>query len=273
MEPVIVREGAGPLVLGFPHAGTYVPDEIYAALNDEGRILRDTDWHIDTLYADLLPNVTTVQATFHRYVIDANRDPSGQSLYPGQTTTGLVPLTTFDNMPIWRAGRAPDDPEITRRLEAFHAPYHEELQRQLDRVKAQHGFAILYDCHSIRSIIPWLFDGTLPDFNIGTDGGRTCAPEIEAAVHQVCEQSGRSTVLNGRFRGGWTTRKYGQPGEGVHAIQMELAQTSYLARETPPFDLSPERCATMRSHLTEILAQMLQAATALRQRHEKEDMP
>lgn len=262
MQPVEIIEGDSPLVLGLPHTGTWVPDDIAAALNDEGRLLRDTDWHIETLYDGLFKGATTVRATFHRYVIDANRDPSGASLYPGQTTTGLVPLTTFDNTPIWREGHAPGSAEIERRRTAFHAPYHAALAAQIQRVKAIHGYAVLYDCHSIRSFIPWLFDGTLPDFNIGTDQGRTCAPAIERAVHDACVATGRTTVLNGRFRGGWTTRHYGRPQDGVHAIQMELAQASHLATEAPPFDLSPVRAARLRDQLTEILHQMMRAAQA-----------
>ena len=260
MDPVEITLGDSPLVLGLPHTGTWVAPEIAARLNDEGRLLRDTDWHIEALYDGLFDGATTVRATFHRYVIDANRDPSGASLYPGQTTTGLVPLTTFDNVPIWREGHAPDATEIARRRAAFHTPYHAALTAQIQRAKARHGYAVLFDCHSIRSVIPWLFEGTLPDFNIGTDQGRTCAPAIERAVHDACRATGRSTVLNGRFRGGWTTRHYGRPPEGIHAIQMELAQSTHLATETPPFALSPDRCAVLRAQLGQLLGQMMDAA-------------
>ncbi|MDO6585161.1 N-formylglutamate deformylase [Salipiger sp. 1_MG-2023] len=260
MDPVRITRGNSPLVLSSPHTGTYVPDDIRAKLNDEGQRLRDTDWHIEKLYAGLIPDATCVQATFHRYVIDANRDPSGKSLYPGQTTTGLVPLTTFDNTPIWREGEEPDATEVARRTAQFHAPYHAALAAELARVKAIHGYAVLYDCHSIRSVIPWLFEGTLPDFNIGTDGGRTCDPRIEAAAHAGTQATRRTEVLNGRFRGGWTTRHYGQPSQGIHAIQMELAQASHLASEEPPFALSEAKCAILRPQLTDILTRILHAA-------------
>lgn len=263
MEPVTVTRGAGPVVLAFPHAGTWLPGDIAAGLSDEGRALRDTDWHVDRLYAGLLPDATLVRANFHRYAIDANRDPSGQSLYPGQTTTGLVPLTTFDNVPIWRDGAAPDAAETARRLRRFHAPYHAALRAELDRVRAEHGVAVLYDCHSIRSVIPWLFEGTLPDFNIGTDMGRSCALEIEQAVARICAASGRSHVLNGRFRGGWTTRHYGRPAAGMHAIQMELAQSTHLEQEVPPFALSGGKAAALRPVLAEILTTLAARAPAL----------
>lgn len=253
MDPVKITRGASPLILGCPHTGTYVPDEIRACLNAEGRLLRDTDWHIEKLYAGLLPGATMVEATFHRYVIDANRDPSGASLYPGQTTTGLIPDVTFDNEPIWQEGKAPDKAETDRRLILFHAPYHAALKTEIERVKARHGYAVLYDCHSIRSVIPWLFEGTLPDFNIGTNNGTTCAPAIEQATFDICAAAGRTHILNGRFRGGWTTRHYGDPANGVHAIQMELAQSSHLAQEKPPFDLDPQKSEALRETLGQIL--------------------
>ena len=260
MDPVLVERGNSPLILGLPHTGTHVPEDILAGLNTEGRLLRDTDWHIEKLYDGLIEGATTVRATFHRYVIDANRDPSGRSLYPGQTTTGLVPLVTFDNTPIWHPGQEPDAAEIDRRVEQFHAPYHAALAAELERVKAIHGYAVLYDCHSIRSVIPWLFEGVLPDFNIGTDDGRTCDPLIEQAALERTTATGRTHVLNGRFRGGWTTRHYGRPGEGFHAIQMELAQSSHLASEKPPFELDAGKTDSLRKQLAGILGGILHAA-------------
>lgn len=248
-----ISRGAGPLVLGLPHTGTDLPEDCADRLNARGRALADTDWHVHALYDGLVPDVTTVRTRIHRYVIDVNRDPSGQSLYPGQNTTGLCPLTDFDGAPIYRPGQVPDAAETERRRLAWHAPYHAALTAELDRVRAEHGFAILYDCHSIRSEVPFLFDGRLPDFNIGTDGGRTCDPGIEAAVTAICAAAdGYDHVINGRFRGGWTTRHYGRPAEGLHAIQMELAQATYMA-EAPPWDYAPERAARLRTHLAAIL--------------------
>ncbi len=260
-----VTQGNSPVILGFPHTGTEVPADLWDRLNDNGRILADTDWHIHELYSGLLADVTTVRATFHRYVIDANRDPEGLSLYPGQNTTGLVPETDFDGKAIWRQGEAPDEAETARRIEAFHAPYHAALAAEIERVKAIHGVAILYDCHSIRSRIPFLFEGILPDFNIGTDMGRTCAPEIEkAAVDAAASASGYTCILNGRFKGGWTTRHYGRPKEGVHAIQMELAQSTHLQTEVPPFAYEEEKAALLRIHLRNILARIEDVAPGLK---------
>lgn len=240
------------MVLGLPHTGTYISEKILERLTPLGKTLSDTDWHIERLYNDLVPQATTVRATFHRYVIDANRDPSGASLYPGRNTTDLVPLTDFDGKPLWI--REPTDAEIKNRLENFHAPYHAALESELERIRSIHGYAVLYDCHSIRSNIPFLFEGTLPDFNIGTNNGATCAPEIEQAVVRICKAAdGYSSILNGRFKGGWTTRHYGRPREGFHAIQMELAQSTHLKTEALPFEYDPEKAERLRRHLKAIL--------------------
>ncbi|WP_417589205.1 N-formylglutamate deformylase [Pararhodobacter oceanensis] len=248
-----ITRGSSPLVLGLPHTGTDLPEDCAARLNARGLAISDTDWHIHDLYAGLVDNVTSVRTTIHRYVIDANRDPSGVSLYPGQNTTGLCPLTDFDGEPIYREGQEPDEAEIARRREFYHAPYHDALQAELDRVYAIHGFAILYDCHSIRSHIPFLFDGTLPDFNIGTNLGTTCAASISDPVAAICKGAeGYTSISNGRFKGGWTTRHYGRPEAGQHAIQMELAQSTYMT-ESPPWAYAPDAAARLRPHLKTIL--------------------
>lgn len=251
MEIVEVIPGNSPVVLGMPHTGTWVPDGIASQLNTRGAGLADTDWHIHRLYEGLLPGATVVRALFHRYVIDANRDPTGASLYPGQNTTGLVPLTDFDGQNIWQ--EAPGEDDIEMRRAAYHEPYHAALKEQIERVQAQHGLAVLYDCHSIRSHIPHLFEGTLPDFNIGDNNGATCSNVITKAAAETCEAAaGYTSVTNGRFRGGWTTRAYGQPREGVHAIQMELAQSTYMI-EAAPWDYLPDRANQTRTHLKTLL--------------------
>ncbi|MDC0659911.1 N-formylglutamate deformylase [Leisingera sp. SS27] len=251
-----VTQGASPLVLGLPHTGTDVPPEVWECLNETGRALADTDWHIHDLYSRLVEDITTVRTPIHRYVIDVNRDPAGLSLYPGQNTTTLVPLTDFDGLPIWQEGKEPDEAEITRRRDAYHAPYHAALMAELERVKAIHGFAILYDCHSIRGDIPFLFEGRLPDFNVGTNMGETCDAAIEALTVAHCEAAeGYTSTLNGRFKGGWTTRHYGRPADGLHAIQMELAQATYC-QESPPWTYLPERAGQLRAHLTNILTDL-----------------
>ena len=257
MATVLVERGDSPLVLGLPHTGTQIPEDVAARLNETGLAMADTDWHIHTLYADLVPDVTTVRTTLSRYVIDVNRDPAGRSLYPGQNTTSLCPTTDFDGRPIYRQGEEPEAGEIAERIAAFHQPYHRAMAEELNRVKARHGFAILYDAHSIRSRIAHLFDGVLPDFNIGTNAGTTCDRSIETAVHGICKSAaGYTTTLNGRFKGGWTTRHYGKPDQGMHAIQMELAQSTYM-QEHPPWPYRNGLADALRVHLRTVLNTLL----------------
>lgn len=250
---VQVRRGDGPVVLAQPHTGTTLTDDVAARLNENGLALKDTDWHVDRLYDGLLADATVVRASLHRYVIDVNRGPDDQSLYPGMNTTDLCPATDFDGRPIYREGREPASGEIVSRRRAYHSPYHDALAGELERIKQRHGVAILYDCHSIRSRIPRLFEGTLPVFNIGTNDGKSCAAGVEALATDVCHGAeGFSTVVNGRFKGGWTIRHHGDPGAGVHAIQMELAQRVYMD-EAPPWTYLPDRAATVRRHLKTLL--------------------
>jgi formiminoglutamase len=238
-----------------------MPPDLEQCLNHVGRQRLDTDWHVDRLYKDLLPAATIVRANFHRYVIDANRDPSGESLYPGQFSTELVPSSTFDGEPIWKQRLS--DAEMSSRR-AYHDYYHAALQVEIERVQSYHGIAVVYDCHSIRSSIPQLFDGTLSDLNIGDNNGATCAPQITAAVAQVCRGvSDYTSVINGRFRGGWTTRKHGRPDRGVHAIQMEISQSAYLETEHPPFSYDTAKAQRLRVVLRSVLARVEDAAHEL----------
>ncbi len=257
MSGFTVTRGDGPIVLGMPHGGADLPEAVFARLNATGQALADTDWHIARLYEGLLPGATVVAATFHRYLIDANRDPAGASLYPGQNTTDLCPLSDFDGRPIWRQGEAPGADEIAERRERWHGPYHAALAAEVERARALHGVAILYDCHSIRSRIPFLFAGALPVFSIGTADGRACAPAVAEALAAPCraaESAGLDHVVNGRFKGGWTTRRHGQPARGVHAVQMEVAQRAYLAAEAAPWTFCPAVAAPLRAVLKDALS-------------------
>ncbi len=258
MKPRIVT-GEGPLLLAQPHGGVDIPEQIFARLNAEGQEKADTDWHIGRLYDGLAADATTVSTPVHRYVIDVNRDPADRSLYPGQNTTSLCPTTTFDGTDIYLPGQAPSVDEIEDRRQRFHRPYHEALAEQLERIHQRYGYAILYDCHSIRSVIPFLFDGKLPDFNIGSNEGRSCDAAIEAAVCGVCAtECDYSWVSNGRFKGGWTTRHYGDPERGYHAIQMELAQCNYM-REQSPWDYDSASADKLRAILAAILQNLARA--------------
>jgi len=228
-----VREGTAPLLISLPHTGTWLPPEI-----DDGRLvsreraLRDTDWYIEQLY-DFAHELgcSSVHTAISRTVIDVNRNPSGATLYPGQTTTGLCPTETFDGAPLYQPGREPDEAEIAARRARWFDPYHAAIEAEIARMRRIHGKIVVYDCHSIRSIVPRLFDGELPNFNIGTNDGRSCAADLTAIVEAATDHFGYSSITDGRFKGGWITRHYGSPFLGVHAIQMELACRGYM-RET-----------------------------------------
>lgn len=255
-----IHRGDAPLVVSFPHTGTELPAQIADRLVSPWLARKDADWWIERLY-DFAPSLgaTTVRTTISRTVIDVNRDPSGASLYPGQATTGLCPATTFDGEPLYRKGE-PGQDEVARRRDLYFAPYHAALRAELDRLRAVHGTVVLYEAHSIRSAIPRLFDDLLPNFNIGTNSGASCAPALTSAVEAACDASGFTRVTNGRFKGGWTTRCYGRPETGVHAIQMELACRGYMDEPsgppTPedwPTPYVAERAGPMRATLINVL--------------------
>ncbi|WP_336961705.1 N-formylglutamate deformylase [Sphingobium aquiterrae] len=250
--------GDAPLIVAFPHSGTGLAD-VADQFRSPWLARRDADWWVDRLYGfarDL--GATTVRTAISRSVIDVNRDPSGASLYPGQATTELCPTTSFDGDPLY-AGDGPDAAEIARRRATWFDPYHTALAGEIARLRVRHPRVVLYDAHSIRSHVPRLFDGDLPQFNIGTNNGATCDPALAAAVEALCAASGRSHVLNGRFRGGWTTRHYGQPERGIHAIQMELAIRGYMDEPDAPDEASwppafdPARAAGIAPILTDIM--------------------
>lgn len=224
-----VHRGRAPLLLCMPHTGTELPPALAHGFFSPWRARRDTDWWIDKLYAFAAPlGATLVRTGVSRSIIDPNRDPSGASLYPGQATTELCPTTTFDGEPLYREGAAPDSAAIAARRATYFEPYHRAIADELARLRALHPQVVLYDCHSIRSQIPRLFRGTLPNLNLGTFCGASCAPALTARVESVCDASQFSRVTNGRFKGGYTTRHYGAPAAGVHALQMELACRGYL---------------------------------------------
>ena len=230
---LLIHHGEAPLVVAFPHGGTELGG-VEPRFASPWLARRDADWWIAELYAfarDM--GATTVSTVVSRAVIDVNRDPSGESLYPGMATTELCPTTTFDGDPLYRSFD-PEDDEIDWRRRTFFDPYHAALAAEIARLREVHPRVVLYDAHSIRSQVPRLFEGELPQFNLGTNGGATCDPALEAALVTVCEQSGQTWVANGRFKGGWTTRHYGAPAIGVHAVQMELAMRGYMDEPEVP---------------------------------------
>ncbi|MBI3436878.1 MAG: N-formylglutamate deformylase [Proteobacteria bacterium] len=249
-----VEQRTAPLVLSFPHTGLDIPDDCRHGLVSLDLARHDADWFIDRLYAFAAEQgATTIHTACSRAVIDVNRDPSGVSLYPGQATTALVPVETFDGRALYRAGSAPDAAEIARRRRVYFDPYHAALARELARLRAAHARVVLYDCHSIRSIIPRLFQGELPVFNIGTNDGRACDPALAQAVAQRCAQSPWPHVVDGRFKGGFITRSHGRPRAGIHAVQMELAYRGYLPEEADPPRFDAQFAKSIQATLRQVL--------------------
>jgi N-formylglutamate deformylase len=263
VPPFHFVRGTRPVLLSIPHVGTHIPDALRGDYTDTALQLADTDWHLDRLYAFAHQlGASVLQATHSRSVIDLNRPPDDQSLYPGRITTGLCPTETFRGEPLYRAGRAPDSPETARRLALYWQPYHQALAAELDRLKSLHGQVLLWDAHSIASQLPRLFDGQLPDLNLGTADGASCAAEVLAPAAAIAQGSGFSAVVNGRFKGGHITRRYGNPVQGVHAIQLELCQYLYMD-ETTPFGYRADRAERLQPTLTAMFSAAADALDAL----------
>lgn len=252
-------QGTLPLLVSVPHAGTMLPPDIRERLTENAAGLPDTDWYVDQLYSFAATmGASVITANYSRYVIDLNRPPDDTSLYPGQAGTGLCPTTLFDGQPLYKNGRFPDHAEIELRLSRYWQPYHSRIKAELERLVKAHGKVLLWDGHSIRSRVPRLFAGRLPDLNFGTAGGKSCAPLIADRIAAVAQQQKKFTsVLNGRFQGGYITRHYGSPDKGIHAIQLELAQNTYMDEEVDPiFDEARAKylIATLKDLLTEAVA-------------------
>lgn len=255
--------GDSPLVISLPHVGTLLPEDLAPQLSAAARTLPDTDWHVDQLYDFAFESGYTVLRALHsRYLIDLNRPPDDAPLYPGSNTSSLCPTLDFAGEPIWAAGDMPvPAAEIAQRLRQYWEPYHAALAAQLAAARERHGHALLIDGHSIRSRLPRLFAGRLPDINLGTADGAACSAALRARAQQLLFAQGRFThVLDGRFRGGYITRHYGRPAEGVHAIQIELAQCAYMDEGSPAY--TRERAAPLRALLEALLEALAETAAA-----------
>jgi len=245
--------GDSPLLVSMPHVGTDVPPEIAARFTVQAAGLPDTDWHVDRLY-DFLDalGAARLQPTQSRYVIDLNRAPDDRPLYAGASNTELCPTATFAERPIYRPGAAPHGAEIAARRATYWQPYHDCLRGALDEIRARHGVAVLWDAHSIRSRVPRFFAGRLPDLNLGTAGGRSADDGLLRRLAVVAAESGQSHAVNGRFKGGYITRAYGDPAGGIHAVQLELSQITYMD-EDPPFAFREDLAAGIRPVLRRLL--------------------
>ncbi|MGD9584548.1 MAG: N-formylglutamate deformylase [Lysobacterales bacterium] len=259
MASFTLHRGSAPLLISLPHNGTELPAALRPRLTAVGCRIADTDWHMDRLYdfAGTLA-ASLLMPRYSRYLIDLNRPPDGAPLYPGQTETGLVPMQSFAGQQIYRNGCAPDADEIAARRDRYWWPYHQALAGELERLRRQHGQVLLWEGHSIRSELPLLFDGRLPDLNLGTASGASCGARLQAGVVSALQAQTRySLAVNGRFKGGYITRHYGRPEQGVHAIQMEIAQCNYLDENR--FTFLPDRAQPLQ----QLLAELLRGAIAM----------
>jgi N-formylglutamate deformylase len=256
MQTFQLHRGTLPLLLSLPHDGSLIPDELSARMVEPARAAPDSDWHVSRLY-DFARDMgaSMIVPAYSRYVVDLNRPPDDVSLYPGQNTTGLCPVVRFSGEPVYLDGQEPTPGEVLQRVDTYWRPYHAALAAELARLRAAHGRVLLWEGHSIRAEVPFLFDGRLPDLNLGTSGGASCLPDTQARIEAVlAAQSGYSWIANGRFKGGYITRHYGRPAEGIEAVQLELAQLNYMDEDSFGYD------EARAGQLQPVLRRLLQAA-------------
>jgi N-formylglutamate deformylase len=268
IDPVFtLRRGNLPLLVSMPHIGTNLPGALRQRLDPRAQDVEDTDWHLAQLYDFLRPmGASALMPRYSRYVIDLNRPPDDAPMYPGAANTELCPTRLFTDDPLYRQGLEPQAPERLERRDMYWQPYHDQVVAEIERLRAMHGYVLLWDAHSIRSHLPWLFKGKLPDFNIGSADGASADPRITQAVASVCAEvqatQGFTHVVNGRFKGGYITRHYGQPQQHVHALQLEICQSLYM-QEDAPFSYLPELADRIKPLLVRMVDAALQACAAI----------
>ena len=251
-----LHRGDAPLLLSLPHDGSLIPPALAQRMVPAARRAPDTDWHVSRLYAFARELGASILVPRHsRYVVDLNRPEDDVSLYPGQNTTGLCPIVQFSGEPVYLEGQGPDAAEVASRVDTYWRPYHQSLQSELARIHARHGRAVLWEGHSIRGVVPFLFEGRLPDLNLGTAAGASCSPVLQSRLEAVlAAQDEYDWVANGRFKGGHITRHYGDPGNGIDAVQLEISQRNYM--DETSFDWDEGKAA----RLQRVLRALLEAA-------------
>lgn len=257
-----LHRGHGPVLISLPHVGTEIPLDLQEHLVPAALQVPDTDWHLETLYAfskDL--GASLLVPRYSRYLIDLNRPPQNEPMYPGANNTELCPTRAFTGEPLYREGRTPDAAAVAQRIDLAWRPYHQALADELERLRQLHGHAVLFDGHSIKGELPWLFEGSLPDLNLGTASGTSCADELREQLTQVLAgQSRYSQVVDGRFKGGYITRHYGRPAQGIHAVQLEMAWRCYMRDEPTPvsnYRIDPQRQAEVTPVLNELILTLM----------------
>jgi len=258
MDNLFLHHGQVPLLVSLPHDGSLIPDEIAARMTPEARRAPDTDWHVARLYAFASElGASMLVPRLSRYVVDLNRPPDDRSLYPGRNTTGLCPAVRFDGGPVYLDGQAPSADEVAERVERYWRPYHQALAAELARLRASHGRVVLWEAHTIRgSALPFLFEGRLPDLNLGTAGGASCSAALRERLQGVlAAQDDYDFVVDGRFKGGHITRHYADPANGVEAVQLETSQRTYMDEDS--FEYDDAKAARLQPLLRRLLAEAL----------------
>ena len=254
MNTFTLHRGRVPLLISLPHDGSFIPADMAARMQPAARRSPDSDWHVGRLYGELAEalGASVLKPVASRYVVDLNRPADGHALYPGQRETGLVPLVSFDGEPLYRDGQAPDPAEVQRRINEFWRPYHDALAQELARLQAEHGRVVLWEGHSIRGRVPMLFEGELPDFNLGSADGASCDEGLQSRLVECLHAQSHFTVaVNGRFKGGYITRHFGRPDEGVQAVQLELVQHNYMDEESFAYD--PAKAPQVQALIEQLL--------------------
>lgn len=253
MDTFTLHRGNAPLLVSLPHDGSAIPDAIAKRMTPQARRAPDTDWHVARLYAFARELGASMLVPRHsRYVVDLNRPPDDVSLYPGQNTTGLCPIVRFDGMPVYEDGQEPAVDEIAERVEHYWRPYHDALRGEIARLHAVHGRVVLWEGHSIKGEVPFLFDGRLPDLNLGTAGGASCSPALQSRLETTLSAQDRyDFVVNGRFKGGYITRHYGDPANGIDAVQLEISQRTYMDEQS--FEYDDAKAASLQATIRKLL--------------------
>jgi len=239
MDTHTLHQGSAPLLISLPHDGSFIPEAIAARMHPAARRAPDTDWHVGRLYQPLAETLgaSVIRPHASRYVVDLNRPADGHALYPGQRETGLVSTIGFDGAPLYLDGQEPDAAEVQQRVNDYWRPYHQALAQEIARLLEVHGRVVVWEGHSIRSHVPMLFEGRLPDLNLGTADGASCSPALQAQLAACLEaQSDYAFIVNGRFKGGYITRQYARPEQGVQTVQLELAQLNYMDEDSFAYD-------------------------------------
>lgn len=245
-----------PLVISVPHDGAYMAPGMVERMHPYAADCPDRDHLIaDVFDFEDLPH-TRIKAEYSRYVVDLNRSADGGSLYPGQSETGVCPITGFDDRPLYRTGQEPDSAEVKQRINSYWQPYHDELSRLIKQAKKNFGYCLLIDAHSIDDVVPRFFTGTLPNINVGSFAGQSCDPKYQQIITDALQrQKQYSWVINDRFKGGYITRLYGQPQNNIHAIQLEHGKSIYAQdfnKLSPEADVLRQFWQTVLGHLLEL---------------------